>query len=147
MVRNWCRGRGGSVLAALSLLWLVACAAEPADSPDADVPELPPPAEELGVAVFLTEYTIDMPSILDAGETTLSVTNQGVEDHNLVVTRAGSNEVLWETDGNVGSGLTQTATIDLEPGDYMVVCTFAGHDTRGMFMQLEVRARDDDPGR
>ncbi|MDH3734741.1 MAG: sulfocyanin-like copper-binding protein [Gemmatimonadota bacterium] len=94
------------------------------------------------VAVFVTEYTIDMPAILDAGEIEISVTNQGVEDHNLLITLKGEEAIVWQTDGIVEPNSTETAVVELEPGVYMVVCTFAGHDTRGMFMEVEVRSDD-----
>ncbi len=98
------------------------------------------PAEaEADITVFLTEYTIDMPLVIDAGEQSISVANFGVESHNLLIRDPESREVLWETDGNVEPNQTWKSTLDLESGTYMVECTFAGHDTRGMFVRIEVR--------
>ncbi|MDX1395621.1 MAG: sulfocyanin-like copper-binding protein [Gemmatimonadota bacterium] len=96
-------------------------------------------AEDPGVDVFLTEYMIDMPVVIDAGEVRISVTNEGVEDHNLRLLRAGTDEVVWQTDGNVGSGTTVEAIFELPTGRYLAVCDFAGHDTRGMFLEIEAR--------
>ena len=95
--------------------------------------------EEPGVAVFLTEYLIDMPVVIDAGEVRISVTNEGVEDHNLRLLRAGTDEVVWQTEGNVGSGATIEAVFELPAGEYLAVCDFAGHDSRGMFVEVEAR--------
>jgi hypothetical protein len=131
------------ILGPAVLVAVVACAGTETNEV---VPVTPPPAvaqapEEPTVAVFLTEYTIDMPSRLEAGEVRITVTNQGVEDHNLRILHAGSDEILWQTEGNVGSSLTQEALIELPEGEYVVLCDFAGHDSRGMFMTLEVRER------
>ncbi|MFV1987255.1 MAG: hypothetical protein ACC682_08230 [Gemmatimonadota bacterium] len=131
-------------VAATALGLLAAGCGEPGgDLPEGSAAPIPPVAEgasaEPVVAVFLTEYTIDMPGVIDSGETRISVTNQGIEDHNLRITRSGSGEIVWQTDGNVGSGLTQESILDLPAGPYLAVCDFAGHDSRGMFMEIEVR--------
>lgn len=97
------------------------------------------PATDPGVAVFLTEYMIDMPLVLDAGEVRISVTNEGVEDHNLRLLKAGTDEIVWQTEENVGSGATVEAVFDLPAGRYLAVCDFAGHDSRGMFLEIEAR--------
>lgn len=111
----------------------------PETGPEEARSAVPSPPTDPVVAIFLTEYTIDMPARLDAGEVRISVTNQGVEDHNLRILAVDSEEIVWETEGNVGANLTQEGTVDLPAGRYMVVCDFAGHDSRGMFMELEVR--------
>jgi hypothetical protein len=99
-----------------------------------------PTVDEADVTVFLSEYTIDMPLVIDAGERSISVANFGVESHNLLIRDPESREILWQTDGNVEPGQTRESTLALDPGTYMVECTFAGHDTRGMFVRIEVRA-------
>lgn len=98
-----------------------------------------PTEYEADITVFLTEYTIDMPLVIDAGEQSIYISNFGVESHNLLIRDPESREVLWETDGNVEPNQTRESTLDLDPGTYMVECTFAGHDTRGMFVRIEVR--------
>ena len=139
-------GRSDRLAVAVAMgvgLLAAGCGGAGSDAPGASAdPALPP--EEISSAdevysVFLTEYTIDMPGVIGAGEMKIRVTNQGVEDHNLRIMRAGSEEIVWQTDGNVGSGLTQESTLGLTPGAYLIVCDFAGHDSRGMFMEVEVR--------
>ena len=140
-------GSGGRcVVVACLALGLAGCGGGDSSRPPAAEPEPEDtPAGQIasdGVAVFLTEYSIDMPASITAGETAISVTNQGVEDHNLVIRRKGEDAILWETDGNVEPRVTENARIELPPGTYMAACTFAGHDTRGMFMELEVVATE-----
>ena len=126
----------------LSGLLTLGCAA----SEEAAVPEEPAAAatELLGedgpVRVDLSEYMIDMPAVLPAGETVLSVSNLGIEDHNLRITRAGAEAPMWVMAGNLSPGRTEVVTLDLAAGTYLVLCDFAGHDTRGMFIEVEVRA-------
>lgn len=133
--------RAAALAAGIGLL--AGCGRAQREEPGASADPAPPPEEvsssDAVIAVFLTEYTIDMPGVIDAGEMKIRVTNQGVEDHNLRIMRTGSEEIVWQTDGNVGSGLTWESTLGLTPGSYLVVCDFAGHDSRGMFMEIEVR--------
>lgn len=99
---------------------------------------------EADIVVFLSEYTIDMPLVLDAGEQTISVTNLGVESHNLLIRPPDSRDVVWQTAENVEPNRTLESGVDLAPGEYLVECTFAGHDTRGMFVRIEVRPGEDE---
>ena len=91
------------------------------------------------VRVYLSEYMIEMPVILDGGENALSVSNRGFEDHNLRINIMESDSIVWKTEGNLTPGSVENATLDLAPGSYMVICDFAGHDARGMFVEIEVR--------
>jgi hypothetical protein len=91
------------------------------------------------VRVFLSEYRIDMPTSLDAGEIVFTVMNEGFEDHNIRISDPATDSVLWQTDGNVSPGDRVVGRLDLGPGAYMVICDFAGHDSRGMFLELAVR--------
>ena len=131
----------------LAILFAVAACSGDLES---DVPavdqEAAAPVErtyEADLVVFLSEYTIDMPLVIDAGEQTIAVTNLGVESHNLLIRRPDSRDVLWQTDGNVEPNQTIESVLDLPPGSYLAECTFAGHDTRGMFVRLEVRPGED----
>jgi len=132
---------GGWLLAGLVAL---GCAGGEAGSArEAESADPGAPAVEVGpVRVDLTEYMIDMPVVLPAGETVLRVTNRGIEDHNLRITRVGADEPLWRMANNLSPGETRLVTLDLAVGKYVILCDFAGHDTRGMFLQLDVRSAD-----
>lgn len=96
--------------------------------------------EDGPVRVDLSEYMIDMPAVLPAGETVLRVSNLGIEDHNLRITPSGAEAPIWEMADNLSPGRTEVVTLHLAAGTYLILCDFAGHDTRGMFIEVEVRA-------
>lgn len=87
------------------------------------------------VSVTLDDYSIDVPALLPPGRTVFRVTNRGREVHNFLVDRNGSRTGI---DDGVEPGGTAHVTVDLEPGTYAVLCTVAGHDTRGMRETIEV---------
>lgn len=88
------------------------------------------------LVVELGDFYIEIPDTLPAGELHVVARNRGVEDHNLEIIR--DSELLWEFDQVIGPGRTQQAVLDLEPGEYRVVCTVSGHDGRGMTTRVTV---------
>ena len=114
------------------LLALVACSAPPADSVT--------PASETtadALAVSLMDFMID-PSELEAtGPTvTIEVTSRGPTPHNLTV-RDAEGEVVMAT-ADLSSGGSETISAELEPGDYTILCSLAGHASLGMSGTLTV---------
>lgn len=87
------------------------------------------------VEVTLSEYAIQVPALLPPGRTVFRVRNRGRETHNFLVQRAGERRGI---DDGLPPGRTGHVTMDLEPGDYTVLCTVAGHDNRGMTEEIEV---------
>jgi uncharacterized cupredoxin-like copper-binding protein len=98
-------------------------------------------AEGGEVNVVLSEFIVEPdPDSADAGEITFVVDNQGGETHEFVVVEAASaDELPVDDDGafdeaafgednvlgeieDVNSGDTQELTLDLEPGDYVLLC-------------------------
>jgi plastocyanin len=121
------------ILIPILLLGLVACSA-PADS---NAPASEAAADAL--AVNLMDFMID-PSELEAtGPTvTIDVTTDGPTPHNLTV-RDADGEVVMAT-ADLSAGDSETITADLEPGDYTMLCSLAGHESLGMTGTLTVTA-------
>jgi len=131
------RDRGVRLVCAALVSAVVACGSDP--EPAADTPVAGGAgARDDTVRVFLSEYMIDMPAVLDAGDRVFVIANDGVEDHNLRIAVPGSDSALWATAGNVLPGDRVVGRVRLAPGRYIASCDFAGHNARGMFVQLEV---------
>ena len=79
-----------------------------------------------------------MPDILPAGDLTLRLVSEGVEEHNLIFVKKDNEEAVWETDGRLSPYQVQTVELNLSPGEYTAVCDFSGHETRGMFFEFTV---------
>ncbi len=90
--------------------------------------------------VTLDEYAIGMPPVLSAGTHVLRLESRGFEEHNLLFLLRPSDSLVWETEGRLSPYETRVVTLDLPPGSYTVVCDFSGHEGRGMFTDLLVRA-------
>jgi len=92
------------------------------------------------VSVELGEWFVDMPTTLDAGTISFSLSNAGENPHAFAVVKGTSYEelpqldngavdtdalgadFLGSTDDNVAPGGTGEVTFDLEPGDYVFFC-------------------------
>lgn len=88
------------------------------------------------LVVELSDFDIEIPDTIPAGELYVIARNVGVEDHNLEIKRG--DELFWAFDRDIGPQQTQEAVLDLEPGRYSVLCTVSGHDGRGMVTRLTV---------
>lgn len=120
-----------TAVAAVALV-VVACA------PDSGATEAPATAGNGGagqtVDVSLTEFEIDMPTSISAGEVTFNVTNDGTMEHAFEVEGNGIED---ETDV-LAAGDSATLTVNLEPGTYEVYCPVGNHRDMGMLLELEV---------
>ena len=104
------------------------------------------PAEESPVStdlpetieIILADFYIGMPDILPAGDLTLRLASEGVEEHNLIFVRNDTEQTVWETDGRLSPFEVRTAEVNLSAGEYTAVCDFSGHETRGMFFEFTV---------
>ena len=115
------------------LLGLVACSA-PVASDQLD-PESPDVAD--AITINLADFMLDPSELEAAGPTvTLEVTSDGPTPHNLTV-RNAAEDVLMATD-DLSAGDTDTISGDLEPGEYTIFCSFAGHESLGMSGTLTV---------
>ena len=90
------------------------------------------------LSVVADEYSFDPSTIVLAGAGTLTVTlrNKGALAHNLKVLR-GDEEI----DGTptLPSGRTESARLNLEHGNYRIICSVGDHEELGMTGTLRVR--------
>ena len=90
------------------------------------------------LAVVADEYSFDPETIVvtGGGALTVDLENEGVLAHNLRVFDGGSE--VGGTPTFTG-GKTRSGTVDLEPGEYELVCTVGNHADLGMTGKLTVR--------
>ena len=88
------------------------------------------------VRVTLTEYRIQMPSELPAGQTMFIVTNAGNVEHAFAIEGKG---VEKQSDA-IAPMQSDTVTVALEPGAYKVFDPVEDYEERGALVQLKVIA-------
>ena len=103
--------------------------------------------------VDMSEFKFTPDSLeADAGEVTISATNKGKTEHELVLLRTESDPAKLPTkDGEVDestsvgeipevpAGRSDTKSFDLDAGRYVMVCALPGHYENGMHGTLTVR--------
>ena len=121
-----------AVLALVASLFAVGLAARAVDEDEGTAVAAGGPADD-AVEVSLTEFAI-APSTLSVGAGgSLAVRNDGATAHDLTV--KGTDV----TTGALAAGAAATLDLsDLEPGDYTVFCSVAGHEAAGMTGTLTV---------
>lgn len=87
------------------------------------------------VAVSLSEFTIDMPTSLPAGQTVFEITNTGEFPHNFEIEGEGIEQELAE---NLRAGDSGVLVLDLAPGTYTIYCPVGNHREQGMELELTV---------
>lgn len=111
-----------------------------------------PVAVEAGDISDTEQYLTPEPTSVPAGPTTFTFTNAGNREHEMVVlatdTPADQLEVNAEDkvseDDSLGEvpetpeGETGTITLDLEAGNYVLVCNIAEHYGQGMYAAFTV---------
>ena len=90
------------------------------------------------IEIILADFYIGMPDILPAGDLTLRLVSEGVEEHNLIFVRTDTEQTVWETDGRLSPFEVRIVEVTLPTGEYTAVCDFSGHETRGMFFEFTV---------
>ncbi len=88
------------------------------------------------VEVKLTEFKIEMPTVVPAGVTIFKVTNKGSDVHSFEVE---GNGIEKELDVKLEAGETRTLRVDLKPGAYRVYCPVDGHKMIGMSLNLRAK--------
>jgi hypothetical protein len=97
----------------------------------------PPPARLLA---FASEFRLGTSrSQAPAGVLVAQLKNNGQDDHDLAV-RSAQGRIVAST-GVVRHGALGRLRVRLRPGRYVLVCTLADHEARGMRAVLVVRAR------
>jgi uncharacterized cupredoxin-like copper-binding protein len=109
------------------------------------------------VAIHLSEWSVGVPTTMQAGKVNLSITNIGKVPHELLVFKSDLDpsslpldndgniiedgpEVDLVSDGdNITPGASQTRALDrTKPGQYIFVCNIPGHFHAGMFTVVNV---------
>ncbi len=113
-----------------------------------------------GIAVKLAEWSVTPDaSSAPAGEVTFNITNEGSNVHELVVFKTdlaaddlptteegGATVVDEEAEGlelvdeveDIAPGSSATLTVNLEPGNYILLCNVPGHFEQGMHATFTV---------
>jgi uncharacterized cupredoxin-like copper-binding protein len=110
-------------------------------SADAETAATAPNSAKGSVEVKLTEYKIEMPTLIGTGATTFNVTNTGNETHGFEIEGNGIEKALKP---RLKKGENGSLQVDLKPGTYKVYCPVIGHKWHGMSLDLTVRSK---PGR
>ncbi len=83
--------------------------------------------------ISLKEFSISGQLMVPAGDVKLAVSNDGSQEHNLVVTETG------DSTANLAAGASEELSLgDIEVGSYEVYCSIPGHKDAGMVAQLTV---------
>jgi mono/diheme cytochrome c family protein len=133
---------------------LVAGTPEPTATPDdGEATATPPPSGGPALAVELTEWAVATEASVDANGVTFNVNNAGAVAHELAVIRtdlpadglpvAGGlvDESGLDVVGRVpefAGGSSQSITLDLTPGNYVLICNIPAHYGLGMTTSLTV---------
>lgn len=105
-----------------------------------------------GVAVYLSEWSVALPTSMATGQRNFAITNIGTMPHELLVFKSdlppssypvdstgaiiedGPGITLVSRGDPISPGKTQTRVVDLtQPGTYLFVCNLSGHFKAGMF--------------
>jgi plastocyanin len=78
--------------------------------------------------VGMSEYAFDPSDATVSQGDTITAQNDGELPHNYTI-EADGDEV---TSGDVDPGSSGELTVDVDPGDYDVICTIPGHAEQGM---------------
>lgn len=106
-------------------------------------------ATSLDAELIEWAFVFDSPAIAAGVDVPVSMTNTGQVEHNLAVLREGADpadesridEGMVIADlGDVAAGASGSGTLNLDEGEYLVVCLIAGHFNSGMKAPLSVVA-------
>jgi hypothetical protein len=97
------------------------------------IAEPTPTAEPVQIVdLVLLEWLIDMPEEIRAGQVNFVVTNEGAEQHSLVVE---GNGLVFELPAPLGSGESSILSAELPPGEYVVYCPVGDDEHRDKGME------------
>ena len=109
-------------------------AASPAASPAAA--STAPSAASQATAVVVKDFTLDPLDVAVAGAVSLAVTNDGPTVHNVAI-RDDAGAVLGTT-ADLKEGESETLTVEIPAGSYILFCTLPGHESLGIKGTLTV---------
>lgn len=131
---------------ALLLLAIAGCSAGGSATPSPTTPAASTPAASAPTAsaatatnatpITVRDFKFDTPDVAVTGQVALAVTNAGPTVHDLTI-RDSSGTVLGET-ADLKAGDSETLTIDLPAGKYVIFCSLPGHESLGIKGTLTV---------
>ncbi|MEO5885651.1 MAG: cupredoxin domain-containing protein [Candidatus Limnocylindrales bacterium] len=119
--------------------------ASPAASPAGEASAAPSPAGEASAApspagdataVIVKDFTLDPLDVAVAGTVSLAVTNDGPTVHNVAI-RDDAGAVLGTT-ADLKAGASETLTVEIPAGSYILFCSLPGHESLGIKGTLTV---------
>ena len=106
-------------------------------APNAATPSAAAPsAATQATAVVVKDFTLDPLDVAVAGTVSLAVTNAGPTVHN-VASRDDAGKLLGTT-ADLKSGASETLTVEIPAGSYILFCTLPGHESLGIKGTLTV---------
>jgi uncharacterized cupredoxin-like copper-binding protein len=145
-----CAGPGG----AASFPAPSAASIAPASSAASIAPA--PSASQPAPTVTLSEWKVVLDGTIQAGKATIMVKNAGAAPHEMLIFKSDLDPAAYPVDAagdikeegagvslvsdgeNIDPSGTQTRTVDLAPGKYLLVCNIAGHFKQGMFTEVTI---------
>lgn len=119
------------------MLGLAACSPAPEASRPVEATAAASTAASGALSVSVADFMIEPSDLEVAGPAvTIAVTNDGPTPHNLTVRTADGDVVLATTDLSIGE--SETVSAELAPGEYVIFCSLAGHESLGMSGSLIV---------
>lgn len=106
-------------------------------------------SSEQQASVQVKDFSIGSPSDFKSGKVTFRVHNSGPGEHEMVILKTSLGPDSLPTDGDkvneeakgiespgeiedIVAGKTKSATFDLKPGSYVLICNLPGHYAKGM---------------
>ena len=89
-----------------------------------------------GTALIVKDFTLDRLTVMTAGTVALAVTNAGPTVHNVAI-RDDAGTLLGTT-ADLREGESETLTVDLAAGSYILFCSLPGHESLGIKGTLTV---------
>ena len=108
-------------------------AAPPAESPS---PAKSEAATTDATMVIVKDFTLDPIDVAVTGPVSLAVTNEGPTLHNVAIRDDAGQELATTRD--LKEGESETLTVDLSAGDYVLYCSLPGHESLGIKGTLTV---------
>lgn len=95
-----------------------------------------PSGAATGTPVIVKDFTLDPLDVAVAGSVSLAVTNDGPTVHNVAI-RDDAGAALGTT-ADLREGESETLTVDLPAGSYILFCSLPGHESLGIKGTLTV---------
>ena len=90
-----------------------------------------------GQPLIVKDFTLDPPDVTSGTAVSLAVSNAGPTPHNVAIRDESGTELA--TTADLREGESETLTVDLSVGDYILFCSLPGHESLGIKGTLSVQ--------